>query len=112
MSVLDEARRVQEGHVAGVDGWCLGCGGHFRAPCSNRRLADEVCRLSALAEKQHLALRNCRMLANRRFRHPNPTDGRPGDWRDIQRFCADAGVTDSILRAFAPPAKGGEGDER
>lgn len=52
--------------------------------------------LRAQVEAMHLALRNCLALARAKQRK----EERPGDWSDIERFCASAGVVNSIATAF------------
>lgn len=97
MTAWDEARRVQEEHVGAM--CCHACEAdplgpmHVDFPCPLRRLADEVCRLSALAEKvPHM----------KRF---------SGYTHELIGPVTEHHATDACPRcAFASPAKGGEGD--
>jgi hypothetical protein len=54
------------------------------APCNDRSVEDDLRR----------ALRNCLTLATKKIKRA----ASKGDWPDIVRFCADAGVVPSPLR--------------
>lgn len=77
-------------------------GGHEDGPgcydCTPVRAAHTIRAFEAENARLRHSLENCRMLAARRARRPNPTPGSPGDWSDILRFCREAGVEGSILR--------------
>ena len=47
------------------------------------------------AARFYQGLRNCLALAVAKQRNPN----RGGDWADIERFCAEVGVTREYLRS-------------
>lgn len=105
MSPLDEARRVQEEHGQSDGGCCMACCpaniGHFHQPypCKYRRLADEVVRLSEIAA----SVRHWHQRGDDTFlvvSHHEPWESdEAAECKAIAGQCA-----------FAPPAKGGEGD--